>query len=135
MSIGIRSNKKYISYCVIGAAVWVFAVNVAWQHSRPGGGDQSRPAQDILRQVSETTRLTPACFMLAGKLAEAGLKAKAATWFPSADYLTGKETVAAEHYAAGRCPTSALLGISYGIADAANSHERALQKNRAVRWQ
>jgi hypothetical protein len=134
MSIEKRTIKKYISLAIVGAAIWVSAVAVTWQHSRLSGGKQSSNAQQIVKEIASTTRLTPACFMLAKHLAEAGLKARAAQWFPTSQYLSDKENVAADHYEVGRCPQSALLGISYGVAEASNTAERSREHNRLNRW-
>jgi hypothetical protein len=134
MSIQKRTIKKYISLVIVGSGIWVSAVAVTWQHSRPNGGEQSSNAHQIIKNISESMRLTPACFMLAKQLAEAGLKAKSAKWFPTAGYLSEKEKVAADHYEIGRCPQSALLGVSYGVAEVANTAERTREKNRVSRW-
>jgi hypothetical protein len=134
MSIQKRTIKKYISLAIVGSGIWVSAVAVTWQHSRPNGGEQSSNAQQIVKEIASSTRLTPACFMLAKQLAEAGLKARAAQWFPSSRYLSDRENVAADHYEVGRCPQSALLGISYGVAEASHTAERTREHNRLNRW-
>jgi hypothetical protein len=134
MSITKKTIKKYISLAAAGLAMWLTGCAVAWQYSRIGGGYQTDKAETIVKEISQTTRLTPACFMLATKLVEASLKARTAAWYPTAGRMAGEELVAAAHYEGGRCPVAALLAVSYGVAEQANATERKRQANRASRW-
>lgn len=134
MSITKSAIKRASFLALVGSTFWLAACSTAFQNSRISGGYQGDHATEIVKEVSLATRLTPACFMLARSLTEASLKAKAAKWMPTAEYLADQEANAARHYEEGHCPTAAIPGLAFGVATLANSDERARVANRSIRW-
>lgn len=134
MSIAKNGIKRRHFLAVVMSTAWLVGCCTAWQNSRLSGGNQSEKAAQIVKDLSHQTVLTPACFMLAKSLAEAALKARAATWLPTTGMLSRNEDVAAEHYELGRCPVAAFTGISFGVAEVAHDAEYLRIKNRRARW-
>lgn len=103
------------------AAAWLSACAAAWDGSNASGGDPSRQADAVARQVSVAFRLNPECTAKARKLADAAIRAKSAEMRPTARLLRSREGDALRAWTSARCPDAAIVGISFGASEAARA--------------
>jgi len=111
------------------AAGWLSACAVAWDGSNASGGDPRRQADAVARHVSVAFHLNPACTAGARALAEAAIRARSAELRPTARLLKSREDDALRAWTAARCPDSAVVGIAFGVSEAA----RAARELRTAR--
>lgn len=96
----------------------------AWSGSTSAGGSHADEIDDVIEEVSAATPLTPLCKVVAHRLVETAVKRKVTVLRPTRGLWNGKEDDVASTWEAAKCPTSALVGLSFGSSNVANGDQR-----------
>jgi hypothetical protein len=106
------------------SATLLAAGAAAWSGSTSAGGSHGREIEDVIKEVSNATPLTPLCKVVAHRLVETAVKRKVTVLRPTRGLWNGKEDEVASTWEAAKCPTAALVGLAFGSSNIANGDLR-----------
>lgn len=135
MSIKEIRHKKSKIFFIIGFSLWLAACSRLFEDSTFGGGEENMKAAQLMKDIGDEGSLSTQCFEKTYALVKAGLKARTATWMPTAKTLKWEEKTKGDEFVTADCPLSTLSVVTYALAKYGNTLERQRAERRSASWQ